>query len=886
MRYLLLIFFFVSTFTLFSQEAVSIKGVVSNERAEAIEGATIRVFSVDSVFLSGTTTDVKGGFALKVKHPECFFEITCLGYRKLYRTFAVVKAANEYNIGTITLKDASIAMDEVTVTGRAAALQVKGDTLEYTTGIYNLAEHVSVQDLLKLLPNVSVTNDGRIMVQGKVVSKILVDGKEFFTTDLEMASKSLPGKIVDKVQVIDRSTEQDRLSGFDSGDKETVLNLDIKEENKVGITLQATVGGGHDINGEKTRYGNRAYANVLKKQDMYNLSVENSNTNMGAGQLLNGEMTNNAVVASVKKSVSKQLDLFANISYNSLGTVNETKTEAQTILSPESSLYDNSDNSTDNKQRDLTFFTRAEWNPNEQNTFIVNARLGYARSNNTGSESFGSFGTARDTLYDGHSVREGAGDGYSVHVDADYAYRLKKKGRVLSASVQGTLNRGDSHETYAWNRRTYEDNTYMRDSVVNQQAYNENSDRQFNLRLSYVEPVGKNRFMQIAYNIRSAESHADKTTYNTWNDVYDLLASQSPSTRQESFYQRFTLNYRSVGKKTEYTMGVNVDLDDSENSTYLPNDTVRASAGQTVTNYSPVLNVKHRFGKNKQLVFNYMGNMTSPSARQLQDYTDISNPINSIKGNPGLKLQFVNSGTLNFTGSSPKSQSFFYANMRGQYTMNAIQPAVTINPATGNRLTTYKNMNGNWNLAAQANYNLPIRNTRFTVGNNISTGYERRKGIINDGESTTGTFALEEQPSILYNGQDFNCQFRGLFRYMAVKGQSMANDNMKTYDWGAAFTASCLLPGKIRFNPSYNWSLKRGYGEFGNVNENILDVTLSREFSWKKYGVGTVQLAGYDLLQSRKQLSRNIGVAYIQNTSTTTLGSYFLCNFIYNFNAF
>ena len=74
----------------------------------------------------------------------------------------------------------------------------------------------SVRDLLKLLPNVTVTEHGQILVQGKPVSKILVDGKDFFSNNPEMASKSLPGKIVDKVQVIDQSSEVDRLTGFDN----------------------------------------------------------------------------------------------------------------------------------------------------------------------------------------------------------------------------------------------------------------------------------------------------------------------------------------------------------------------------------------------------------------------------------------------------------------------------------------------------------------------------------------------------------------------------------------------------------------------------------------------------------------------------------------------
>ncbi len=101
---------------------------------------------------------------------------------------------------------------------------------------------------------------------------------------------------------------------------------------------------------------------------------------------------------------------------------------------------------------------------------------------------------------------------------------------------------------------------------------------------------------------------------------------------------------------------MNVDIDDSENKTRFPDDSFRANVNQKVTNYSPVLNIKHRFNKSNTLTLDYMGTMTSPTGTQLQDYTDISDPTNSIKGNPDLKPQFANDVVLNLSGSNSKTQ--------------------------------------------------------------------------------------------------------------------------------------------------------------------------------------------------------------------------------------
>lgn len=890
MKYIISILFSVLTLTSFAQNTVLISGLVKDIDYSPIEGATIRVLNSDSVFLVGAISGTDGNFALKMPITEGIIQITCLGYQSQYKTISVNNPQEKLFIGTIILQSESINLDEIMITGQASAMQMKGDTLEYNTSIYTLPERASVRDLLKLLPNVTITDKGEILVQGKAVSKILVDGKEFFSSDPEMASNSLPGKIVNKVQVVEQSSEAARLTGFETGDKETVLNLSIKEENKVGTMVQASAGGGHDINGDKVRYEQNAYVNLLKKKDIYNLTLRNDNTNNSTGSSQTGDNSISRIGLSVTKQFGERLNIFGDVTYHSMKLVENMYTDRQTIFTPESFLYDKLNNFADSRNKNLNAGVTTEWNPNKNHTLVVRTFLTHLKSNNNGNDLFASFNNTGDTLYHGHTNTEGGGKNYSLDINMDYAYRLKKKGRVLSTSLYGMINHSNSQDSYFWNRQIYENNKFQRDSLVNQQAIGKISGRQFKLFLSYVEPIMEHRFVQLAYTVFLMDNHSDKNTYDVLDeifpDIYQLLPALSPYSRKKGVNQRFTLNYRSSTEKNEYMMGLNVDFDNSENETCFPDESFRSNVNQKVTNYSPVLNIKHRFNKSTTLRFDYEGTMTSPTNSQLQDYTDTSDPTNSIKGNPNLKPEFTNRASLNFSGSNSQTGAFYDSSIYGKYTTNAIQSVYDINPETGNKVTSYKNINGSWNIYFNCTYYTPIKKTHFTVGNVFKSEYVKNKGFLNGEISTMDSYVIDERPNLKYYTPDLNFRIQGIYRYMAIKGQTVTDGSMNTHDFGAQLEISYLLPYKIRINPSFRWSFKKGYEETGDVREKILDVIIERDCFSKKYGTGTIKLSGFDLLQSRKQLARIVGSSYVQNTISSTMGSYFMCSFIYSFDFF
>ena len=86
-------------------------------------------------------------------------------------------------------------------------VSVKGDTLIYNADSFKNGTERKLEDVLKKLPGVEINDDGQVEVEGKVVSKVMVEGKDFFDGDTKLATKNIPANAVDKVQVLKNFSE-------------------------------------------------------------------------------------------------------------------------------------------------------------------------------------------------------------------------------------------------------------------------------------------------------------------------------------------------------------------------------------------------------------------------------------------------------------------------------------------------------------------------------------------------------------------------------------------------------------------------------------------------------------------------------------------------------
>ncbi len=215
--------------------------------------------------MAGTAADLDGRFSLPaVKPGRYLLETTYVGVAPV--TMSVEVGDANLSMKPIVMSESSKSLAEVTVTAVKTPVKVMTDTVEFNADSYLTRPNAVVEDLLKRLPGVEISSDGKITANGKEVTKILVDGKEFFSDDPKVASKNLPAEMVNKLQVIDRKSDLARLTGVDDGEDETVINLSVKPNMRNGWF--GTVEGGY---GTDSRY--KGNFNVSRFQNGNQLTI-------------------------------------------------------------------------------------------------------------------------------------------------------------------------------------------------------------------------------------------------------------------------------------------------------------------------------------------------------------------------------------------------------------------------------------------------------------------------------------------------------------------------------------------------------------------------------------------------------------------------------------
>ena len=229
---------------------LEIKGTVYDfDSAEPLYPANIQVFSIagtDTVYVNGVATEEDGSFRLGgLKAGNYMARATFIGYNDTDKNFTLRSGTTTTtDLGKITMRSDGITLQAVAINAVAAKVQMVNDTVMFNSSAIKLPEGSSVEDLIRKLPGVQITSDGDITVNGKSVSKILVNGKEFFNDDKSVALTQLTADMIEKVKAYDKQSDLARQTGIDDGEEETVLDLQVQKGMAKGWFGNIQVGGG------------------------------------------------------------------------------------------------------------------------------------------------------------------------------------------------------------------------------------------------------------------------------------------------------------------------------------------------------------------------------------------------------------------------------------------------------------------------------------------------------------------------------------------------------------------------------------------------------------------------------------------------------------------
>ncbi|HAP30212.1 MAG TPA: TonB-dependent receptor [Porphyromonadaceae bacterium] len=891
--------------------AYNISGVVTDNYSEPLPGATVRVLATaDSAFVKGGITDADGKYTIAgVNSGNYILEATYVGYDRATRNVRV-SAAN-LRTDTLRLGEGSVMLKETTVIGVKTPIKVMQDTIEYNADTYKTQPNAVVEDLLKRLPGVEVDSDGKITANGKEVTKILIDGKEFFSDDPKVASKNLPVDMVDKLQVVDRKSDLARLTGVDDGEDETVINLTVKKGMQNGWFGTVEAGYGTDDRYKATFNVNRFWnGNQITFIGNANNTNELGFTDGNGSRFrrFGGDRgINNSQSFGVNFSVGKEerLRIGGDVMYSHTDRDTYTRQRRQYIF-PDSASYENSYKEANDRGHNVRADFRVEWKPDSFNTFDFRPNFSY---NQNDSRSW-----SADTLLAGspglpmvnRSYNRSSSHGTSWEAGGRLIYThnfASHRGRSFSVMANYRMsNVREREDAFSHNIFYRLLNLAGTDSIDSYEQFTDSHtwSNSTMARLSWTEPLGdvKNgRFLTFAYQMRYNWNNADRSVDKALASFPDgpeyidnvifgprqYVDSLSNSFRNNFFSQDIRVGFKQV--RSTYNLDAGISLIPSMSKSTNLSHSERSIPERWVWNFAPFLRFRYKFSKVSSMMMFYRGRSSQPTMTQLQPVPDYTNPLNIVIGNPALNPSFNHHLMLRYNSFHTESQRSIMLMMDVDMTQNSIISRTDFNSTTGGRTTTYENVNGVWSGRIMNMFSQPFgHNKMWTFNNNIFVMYNRNVGYNNGLRNNSGSLMLAESPSLAFRPHSLELELRPFYRLNNTHN-SLPNVPVTTiHNYGGGFNATWYAPLGIVLASDLNYTASKGYAEGFNENQWMWNASISYQFLRNQ--AATVQLKVYDILQQKQTVTRNITANYIDDTEYNTLTRYFMFSFTYRFNTF
>ena len=795
-KLLLLSFLCLSALLSVAQSKFNVSGIVIEKGSnEPIPSATVRILSLpDSALVTGAATDTKGVFNIKgVKKGRYALKVTFIGYSDHNLPLDLTaKREKDVNMGYITLSDDAHMLKEAVVSANAAQVQVSGDSLVFNASAIRTSEGSALEELVKKLPGAEIDDNGNITINGKTVSKILVDGKEFFLNDKNLALKNIPTKIVDKIKSYDRKSDLARVTGIDDGEEETVLDLTIKK----GMN-QGWFGNFDAAIGTERRYTEKLMLNRFLDNQQYTLIGSANNTGdrgFGGGGGRGWGRGGNGLQAYKDAgfnfaTTSEKLELGGNVRYRYSGNDTQNTSSTQNFVTQTGAF---TEAKSLNKTSNISVNTdlRMEWKPDTMTNIIFRPSGSYSRNrgfNNSRRATFNdnpdNYDAMRDapldfaesnallntdSLFDlivntNTSYQQSYSTSNSLSGELQANRKFGSEGRNLTFRATGSISDSESKQLSASSIQYHKT---LQTTNNNRYYTTPNISRRYSLQLTYSEPIAYKTYLQFRYQFSHSYNKSDRSA-NVWADDinqyyrlsealrlkrYDVAGAldymlqmyaansdaytDSVANRLSQFseYRNFdhtaSITFRKVGEKYNLSFGLDfLPQHSTLNYKYMGKEYPQIT--RTVYNFAPNLDFKYDFDKQTQLRTWYRGRTSQPSMTNLLDITDDSDQLNISKGNPGLKPSFNHNLRLNFNTYNADLQQGIFAFGGATLTQNSISSRTSYNAETGVRTTQPENINGNWNSYLGFGYNRGLgENKYFTLNTFTMLNYNHQVSYL------------------------------------------------------------------------------------------------------------------------------------------------------------
>lgn len=923
-KILSLLCFSLMMMTLMAQNGkVTVSGTVWDaDLNEAMGQSTVQLLSAkDSSFVNGGISQMNGHFQLPaVKAGNYLLKVSFIGYLPEFKTLKLTTSKPKVNVGTISLSADAVMMEEAVVVGQVPPVQMSEDTVVFNSAAYKVAAGSALEELVKKLPGAEVDDDGKITINGKSISKILIDGKEFFGDNQDVAMKNIPVEMVEKLKTYERQSDLARITGIDDGEEETVLDLSVKKEMKQGWISNTDVAGG-----TKSRYSGKLM--VTRMTDITHLTLIGGLNNVGDRGITSRGRGNRGLQTRKNIgldffSVTDKLEMNGNVGFEYNKNDNQNKSSNETFLDAKSS-FSNSRSLSLSRNNDFSSEFKFEWKPDTLTNIIARPKFSYGKDDSNSNSLSATFDD--DPYVSGISdpleqiddplladlrvnsnkrLSTSNSNSTNANMELQVNRRLNNNGRNITLRGTAGYTDGESESISLSRIQYYRDNQDLEGalSAINRYSKTPTKNWNYSAQMVYSEPIFKGGFLQFRYNFQYKYSKSDRSTYDINGMSFDdftlpsdykipdnltLDESQSKFAEYRNYIHNASISLRVINEKYRLNIGVNFIPQKSEMTyKYLGVDT---AVVRNVSNFTPNVRFRYRFSKQTQLRIDYRGSTSQPSMTDLLDITDDSDPLNITKGNPGLKPSFSNKISTEFSTFNPTTQQNIRFRAEYNNTSNSISNQMQYDSETGVRTTKPENINGQWDARAFLVYTTALKNQKFTVNSFTMGNYSNQPSYLLQGEESmkniTKNMNIMEALRFNYRSDVFDVSLKGSIRYSDVNNKLQSSSNMNTYDFSYGGETTIRFPWNMEISTNIENSSRRGYSSASmNTDELIWNAQIAQNFL--KGNAATISFQVFDILRNQSNVSRSITASMRSDTEYNAINSYCMLHFIYRLNIF
>ncbi len=900
----------------------------------SLQGASVTILDKDSAFVDSCqmiTINMgdrkKYYYASQIEGSSPYYYIQC--EKKGYLSQLVkVDAADDINPEPIMLKRAPRTLHEATVTATKVMMVMKGDTIVYNADAFELAEGSMLDQLISRLPGVKLNAGGVITVNGNRVSNLLIDGKDFFNGDANVALENLPAYMVKNVKSYQKAPDNAYLTRKDNkphADDPWVIDVTLKKEYHQGWIANAEAGGG-----TKDKYLGRVFGTYFSDRARVGFygNANNTNSNQRAGS--DGKWENED--AMMGENTLQKGGLFASF-YGGKDSERPIRFITTLEASHNKDVNESRGNSVNFYESGNTYgkvnslYNSKNYNLNWIGALSIPTSFAYIHLDQYFYYTSSSTNSQQQSVLSRYilpdewtNMTEGLVNSYT-----DLS-QSKASNLSYAALLDATVKLPHDKEfsvNFAVNTRTSTDKTNSLYNLITQgvepttdfrNRYNHNKQQNLQLLGSIDYPLIeiKKSHGKISHNI-STNYHIEHQNQQGNRNFYRLdrlggdwalpdrkLLGQLPSTTDSlALATDWGNTNHTTTRQTMHNVGLRYSFE--KNDLYFHAALPMAFTRNVIDDLRMKDQQRHIVKHYQWLQPSFSLSIknikmsgsiahTAPQMSLLLDVTDDSNPLFITKGNTTLKPTNIYNATLGYTLNKTKHAQNLNAEWGYSAQQNAVGQARYYDAETGVTTSMAQNINGNWQTHVTIGYACSLdKKQKWTFDVSAtetfqnSVDFQQTSLMPTSAKSEVKNWFMQGNVALAYHCKLFNAALKSAVDWQHATSKLTGFQTINSINHLYTFTNQWSLPWNMVIDTDLTYYVRSGYADHSmNSHEWIWNMAVAKRMLKSK--ALSLKLSGHDILAQRRSIVRTLNAQGRTETWHNVVPRYFMLSLVYHFS--